>query len=120
MSAGRLKVGQNVWDVVGVFTANGGIAESEIWADAAVLQPAYNRSDTFQSVYARLTSAAAFQEFKDALTTRSADSTSRSCGRSDFYAEQSTMVTQFITTIGRVHRQPDGARGLVRRAQHDV
>ncbi|HEY1121448.1 MAG TPA: ABC transporter permease, partial [Haloferula sp.] len=38
-----IKIGQNVWQVVGIFTAGGGIAESEIWTDAAVLQPAYNR-----------------------------------------------------------------------------
>ena len=66
---GQIQVGQNVWDVVGVFTANGGVAESEIWTDTAVLQPAYHRSESFQSVYVKLTSAAAFQEFKDALTT---------------------------------------------------
>ena len=31
-------------------------AESEIWTDAAVLQPAHNRGDSFQSVYVKLTS----------------------------------------------------------------
>jgi len=95
----QIKVGQNLWDVVGVFTANGGLAESEIWADAAVLQPAYHRNDTFQAVYVRLTSAAAFQEFKDNLTTNPKLNV-RVVRLSDFYAEQSTAVTKFITTIG--------------------
>ena len=31
--------------------------------------PAYNRADSYQSVYARLSSPASFSQFKDALTT---------------------------------------------------
>ena len=95
----KIKVGQNSWDIVGVFTASGGIAESEIWADNAVLQPAYNRSDSFQSVYVKLVSAAAYQEFKDFLTTNPKLNV-KVQRQSEFYAEQSTAVTQFITTIG--------------------
>jgi putative ABC transport system permease protein len=95
----QIRIGQNVWDIVGVFTASGGIAESEIWTDAAVLQPAYNRNETFQAVYARLASVAAFQEFKDALTTDPKLKV-KVQRQSVFYEEQSTMVTQFITTIG--------------------
>jgi putative ABC transport system permease protein len=95
----QIKMGQVMWEVVGIFTANGGIAESEIWADAAVLQPAYQREDGFQSVYVRLTGPSAFQEFKDALTTDPRLEV-KVLRQSDFYEEQSTMVTQFITTIG--------------------
>ena len=50
-SGSKLRVGQNEWTVVGIFSAGGGAAESEIWTDAAVLQAAYQRGDTFQSVY---------------------------------------------------------------------
>ena len=95
----QIKMGQVVWDVVGIFTSKGGIAESEIWADAAVLQPAYNREDGFQSVYVKLTDPAAFQEFKDALTTNPKLEV-KVQRQSEFYEEQSTMVTKFITTIG--------------------
>ncbi len=52
----QIKVGRYKWPVVGIFSAGGGAAESEIWSDAAVLQAAYNRGDSFQSVYARLKS----------------------------------------------------------------
>lgn len=95
----KLKIGQNEWDVVGVFSAGGGIAESEIWTDAAVLQPAYHRGDSFQSVYAKLTSAKAFQEFKDALTSNPQLSV-KVVRQSEFYAEQSTTITNFIRTVG--------------------
>ena len=61
--------GESTWEVVGIFEAGGTIAESEIWCDARVLQPAYRRGDTFQSVYAKLESADDFDVFKDALTT---------------------------------------------------
>ncbi len=94
-----IKVGQNEWQIVGIFSANGGLAESEIWTDTAVLQPAYHRNNSCQSVYVRLTSAAAFQEFKDALTTDPKLSV-KVLRLSDFYEEQSTAVTKFITTIG--------------------
>ena len=57
------------WRVVGHFEDSGSVAESEIWTDAAVLQGAYNRGTSFQSVRARLTSADAFEAFRDALTT---------------------------------------------------
>ena len=94
-----IKIGQNTWQVVGIFTAGGGIAESEIWTDAAVLQPAYNRGDTFQSVYAKLNSSGSFNQFKDALTTNPQLKTLVK-PLSEFYADQSTQVTEFITTIG--------------------
>ena len=49
--------GQNTWQVVGIFEADGGVAETEIWCDARVLQGAYRRGNSFQSVLARLDSA---------------------------------------------------------------
>jgi putative ABC transport system permease protein len=95
----EIQLGQNRWQVVGIFTAGGGAAESEIWADADVLQPAYNRADSFQSVYARLNSPASFSQFKDALTTNPQLKV-KVVTLDEFFAEQSTMVNQFITTIG--------------------
>lgn len=95
----EIKIGQNTWKIVGIFTAGGGVAESEIWTDAAVLQPAYKREDSFQSVYARLSSAGSFTEFRDALTSNPQLKV-KVLRLSDFYAEQSEMLTKFITTIG--------------------
>jgi putative ABC transport system permease protein len=96
---GTVKVGSARWPVVGVFTANGGIAESEIWTDAKVLQAAYHRGDSFQSVYARLASPEAFQDFKDALTTNPRLSVKVE-RQSEHFAEQSTAITTLITTLG--------------------
>lgn len=95
----HFKVGQNTWEVVGIFTADGGVAESEIWGDAAVIQPAYKRETNFQSVHVRLTSADAFQGFKDALTSNPQIKV-KVARLSEFYAEQSEMLSTFVTSMG--------------------
>lgn len=94
-----VKWGQNQWTVVGVFEANGSVAESEIWCDARVLQPAYRRGNSFQSVYVTLESPAAFDRFKDALTTDPRLNVTPK-RESDYYAEQSRVLHRMITTIG--------------------
>ena len=93
--------GESAWEVVGIFEAGGTIAESEIWCDARVLQPAYRRGDSFQSVYARLESADAFDTFKDALTTdpRLDVMVER---EEDYYLGQTQTVTAIITGIAGV------------------
>lgn len=95
----KLRVGRNEWQVVGIFTAGGGSAESEIWTDATGLQAAYNRGDSFQSVYAKLSSPAAFQQFKDSLTTDPRVNV-KVLRQADYYAEQSTKMKLLITTLG--------------------
>jgi putative ABC transport system permease protein len=95
----KLKVGRYDWPVVGIFSANGGVAESEIWTDAKVLQDAYHRGDSFQSVYVKLNSPGAFQEFKDSLTSNPQISV-KVVRQSDYYAEQSQTMTRLITTLG--------------------
>jgi putative ABC transport system permease protein len=95
----KLSVGRREWPIVGIFSAAGGTAESEIWTDASVLQAAYNRGDTFQSVYVKLVSPGAFQAFKDALTTDPRLSV-KVLRQAEYYADQSTAVTKLITTLG--------------------
>jgi putative ABC transport system permease protein len=94
-----LRVGRNDWPVVGIFSAGGGTAESEIWTDAKVLQSAYNRGDSYQSVMARLESPAAFTRFKDSLTSNPQVDV-KVIRLTDHYAEQSTALTKLIKTLG--------------------
>ena len=95
----KIKVGRYEWPVAGIFSANGGVAESEIWTDAKVLQDAYHRGDSFQSVYVKLNSPGAFQEFKDSLTSNPQLSV-KVVRQSEYYAEQSQTMTRLITTLG--------------------
>jgi putative ABC transport system permease protein len=90
--------GENEWTVVGIFSDGGSVAESEIWADVGVLQPAYRRN-SFQSVYARLVSTDAFATFKDALTSDPRLNV-KVMRESDYYAEQSTLIYNLIRTLG--------------------
>lgn len=94
-----IPVGKENWKVVGIFSAGGGIAESEIWTDAGVLQPAYRRGTSFQAVYARLEGPERFQDFKDRLTTDPRLNV-KVVRQTDYYQEQSTAVTRLITGLG--------------------
>lgn len=104
----RLRLGQIDWEVVGIFSAGGTVPDGEMWTDARVLQPAYRRGDSFQSVYARLESPAAFDRFKDALTTdpRLAVTVER---ESDYYAEQSQATVKLVLVVGLLIAVPMGA-----------
>lgn len=94
----ELKWGQNRWTVVGVFEAAGGISESEIWTDAAVLAPAYRRGNSFQTAIVKLASPGSFQQFKDALTT-DPRVTVRVMREADYYAAQSEVLRKLVTFL---------------------
>lgn len=94
-----IRVGRESWSVVGVFSANGGVAESEIWSDAKVLQGAYQRGDSFQSVSVRLASPGAFAVFKDALTSNPQLNV-KVLRPAEYHAEKSELLTKLITTLG--------------------
>jgi putative ABC transport system permease protein len=91
--------GEGSWQVVGIFEADGSVAESEIWCDHRVLQSAYRRGNSYQSVYARLASVDAFQTFKDGLTTDPRLNVAV-IREPDYYAQQSQVLQTVIRTIG--------------------
>lgn len=91
--------GESEWTVVGIFDAGGTAADSELWCDVAVLQPAYRRGNSFQSVYAKLTSPQAYDTFKNALTTDPRLNV-KVMRETDYYAEQAVAITQLIRTLG--------------------
>ena len=95
----KLKVGRNEWEVVGMFSAGGGSSESEMWTDATVLQGAYHRGNSFQSVYAKLASPGAFQQFSGSLTNDPRLNV-KAIRQDDYYADQSSMLTNLINTLG--------------------
>ncbi len=96
-----IEVGQEKWPVVGVFEADGGLSESEIWVDAAVLQPAYRRGNSYQAVYVKLDNRDAFDDFKDALTSDPRLNV-KPMRESEYYDSQSTIVYNMITGLGTI------------------
>jgi len=87
--------------IVGVFTANGSVAESEIWCDVRVLQGAYRRGNSYQSVLARLDSPASFDTFKNWLTTNPQLNVVAK-RENDYYAAQTQVMTGLINGIGYI------------------
>jgi len=94
-----IEVGKEKWPVVGIFEADGGLSESEIWVDAAVLQPAYRRGNSYQAVYVKLNSRDAFGEFKDSLTSDPRLNV-KAMREAEYYEAQSSTVYNLITGLG--------------------
>jgi len=100
-----LEVGKTVrwgnanWNVVGRFTDGGGIAESEAWADTPIVQQAWRRGNSFQSIRVKLNSPESLKTLKDSLSkdprVRVGVQTERS-----FYADQQKLMSTIINTVG--------------------
>ena len=98
-SATTIVSGQNRWQVVGIFEADGGVAETEIWCDARTLQGAYRRGNTYQSVLAQLDSTDSFDAFRDWLTSNPQVNVAIR-RENEYYAAQSVAMTRLIRAIG--------------------
>jgi len=94
-----VRSGQIDWRVVGHFQDAGSVAESEIWTDAAVLQGAYDRGTSYQSVRAKLTSPAALQAFQDAMTTDPRLNV-RVFTEREYYEGLSQTLVALVSTVG--------------------
>jgi putative ABC transport system permease protein len=93
-------LGSVTWNIVGVFDAGGSSFDSEVWADAHLLGPAYNRGENFfQSVTVRLASPDSLTQLRDALTAdpRLNVDVTREI---DYYSKQSNRLTLLITILG--------------------
>jgi putative ABC transport system permease protein len=91
--------GSHAWRVVGVFEANGGLAESEVWTDATVLQGVYRRGNTFQSIRLQLESPARLADVSRALKADPRVNVSVRSER-EFYADQSRILLTLIRYVG--------------------
>ncbi len=94
-----VKWGDSEWTVSGIFEAGGSAAESELWCDAKVLQPAYRRGNSYQSVIVRLASHDSFDELKDALTTDPQLNVT-AIREPEYYERQSQTLQTVIRTVG--------------------
>lgn len=93
-----LRLGNQPWTVVGVFASDDAM-ESELWADANVVNDAYQRGSSRNSVTVKLSSAAAFKDFKAALEANPQLKVDASTTL-DFFAKQSEKMTQMLRVIG--------------------
>jgi putative ABC transport system permease protein len=86
------------WTVVGVFTSNGDVHESELLADVDTVGSSVERTG-YSSAVGLLTSAQAFTEFKDALTTDPQIKVDVQ-REPDYYAAQSKGLAKVINIVG--------------------
>lgn len=91
--------GQLSLKIVGIFTTKGSSAESEIWCDSKVLQGAYRRGNSYQSVLVRLDSPSSFDNFRNWLTTN-VQLNVEAKREQEFYAGQTQVMTGLIDSIG--------------------
>ena len=91
----KIRFGQRDFAVVGHFSAGGSGFESEIWGDNAVLMPALDRNDVFQSVTLRLRDPSRFAALKKQLEGDRRLGVQVRTERA-WYAEQSQMMSNVI------------------------
>jgi putative ABC transport system permease protein len=95
----EIRSGENTWRVVGVFEANGSVYETEVWSDARVLQGAYRRGNSFQTVLAQLDTSDSFNTFRDWLLTNPQVNV-QVRRETEYYAAQSQALSQLIYGVG--------------------
>jgi putative ABC transport system permease protein len=98
-TGGQLKLAGQQWTVVGVFESKD-LHDSELWTDAEVLGPAYQRT-AFQSVSVQLANASALAQLQAALAGDPRLKLDVQTTR-DYYSSQSAGMTKLITTLGTV------------------
>jgi len=98
---GTVKLGSTRWLVTGMFEDAGSIAQSEVWTDAKMVQGAFQRGASYQSMRVKLTSSKALGSLKDGL---SADNRlgQKALSEREYFQELSKTMTTLINTVGTV------------------
>ncbi len=107
---GKIKVRDNLWSVVGIFSTNGDAHESEIWGDLSVTQSIFRREGSVSLVSAKLIDKNTFDEIGMYIDTYP-NLELKVERESSFYENQSSgselirifgLVVAFIMAIGSV------------------
>ncbi len=97
-----VRIGAGTWTIVGVFDGKGTAFDSEVWADANVLDGFYQRPvNVFQSATVRLRSPDDFAAFEATLKGDPRLNLQAERER-DYYEKQSQVVTTLIRVVGMV------------------
>jgi putative ABC transport system permease protein len=94
-----IRFGQTEWAIVGSFDAGGSVSESELWTDIRVLQSAYRRGNSFQSIRVKLESPESIETLRETLDADPRIDPDVMSER-DYYSSQSQGLVQFIKLIG--------------------
>lgn len=94
-----IKFGQIEWTIVGTFEAGGGLAESELWCDAKILQNAYRRGNSYQITRLKLADKDAFDQLKAAIAADPKFNLDVK-RETEYLAAQSEPLSKFIKMVG--------------------
>ena len=94
-----IRFGQSEWKIVGAFEAEGSVSESELWTDVRVLQGAYRRGNSFQSVRVKLQRESSLETLTAALEDDPRINPDVMTEK-EYYSGQAEPMTRFIKTIG--------------------
>ena len=93
-----IKLGTQVWKVVGVFQSDGAW-NSELWSDRQTVASAYRRGNSAESVLVKLAGPSAFGKFKATLAADPRLKVEASTTR-DYFAKQSEGLSKIIRVVG--------------------
>lgn len=95
----EIRLGANVWKVVGVFEAPGSVFESELWADARVVQSLFGRGNSYQTARVRMGDLSQIEAFKTYVAD---DPRLKLLARTEreYYASQAGQTTDLIGRVG--------------------
>jgi ABC-type lipoprotein release transport system permease subunit len=96
---GKIKFGGDVWDVVGLFAADGSGFESELWGDLNQIADAFRRS-SFSTVTVRLKDPSDLASVLNAFESDNRLQYFAAKREKQFFAEQSEMMAKFIRILG--------------------
>lgn len=94
-----VRFGKTEWEVVGLFTAAGGISESELWADTRIVQSLFQRGSSYQSLRLALETpgdTSAIEAYIEADPRLNLDIKTEA----DYLAGQASQLSTFIRYVG--------------------
>ena len=97
-----VRFGSNSWRIVGVFESPGSALESELWADAPVVQSLFNRGSTFQTARVVMTGAAQMKNYIAFVKNDPRLKGLKAQSEFDYFAEQAQSTGKITMVIGYV------------------
>ncbi len=97
----KIKIRDNFWTVVGIFSSDGDVHESEVWADLSVTQSAFRREGSASSISVKLEDKKTFDDLGGYIETYP-NLDLKVQRESDFYEDQSSgadLIKYFGLTI---------------------
>jgi putative ABC transport system permease protein len=95
----ELRFSRSTWKVVGVFSMNGAVFESELWADVRSVQSLFNRGSAFQTMRLKLEDPSRIGELRETVLNDPRLKLEVKTEQ-DYYSAQSRRTSDLIMLLG--------------------